>query len=148
MSQSLSQVYLHLIFSTKNRQPWLTEKIRPNVYAYMATIFQDNDSPALLIGGVKDHVHVLFQLHRGVSQAKIVEEVKKHSSRKIKTMSADDFSWQAGYGMLSVSQSQVGKVSAYIRNQAEHHRVTTFQEEYRAFLKKYRVAYDERYVWD
>jgi putative transposase len=150
MPQSLSSILIHLVFSTKHREPWLTPEIEPELHAYLATVFQGCDSPALLINGDKDHVHALFALARTWAVADMVEEVKKRSSKWIKTK-GDGFSqfyWQAGYGAFSVSQSQVEQVRRYIANQKAHHRQRTFQDEYRALLNKHGVEFDEQYVWD
>jgi REP element-mobilizing transposase RayT len=116
----------------------------------MATVLANLNSPAVLINSVADHVHVLFNMGRTVTLAQAVEDVKKSSSKWIKTQDASfaTFAWQAGYGGFSVSESNGPKVATYIRNQAEHHRVKTFQEEYREFLAKHKIQYDERYVWD
>jgi putative transposase len=149
MPQSLSKVLVHLIFSTKHREPIIEEAIRSRLYAYVVGILDNLKSPSLQTGGARDHVHILFALGRTVSQAEVVEEVKKGSS---KWMKADGgvpgFSWQAGYGAFSVGESQVETVIAYIQNQEQHHKNLTFQEEFRRFLDRYRVVYDERYVWD
>ncbi|MBL9179653.1 MAG: IS200/IS605 family transposase [Verrucomicrobiaceae bacterium] len=150
MPQSLANLYIHLIFSTKDRFPHLTKEVRPELHAYMATVLANLNSPAVLINSVADHVHILFNMGRTVTLAQAVEDVKKSSSKWIKTQdeSLAAFAWQAGYGGFSVSESNVPKVANYIRNQEEHHRVKTFQEEYREFLAKHKIQYDERYVWD
>ena len=150
MPQSLSSILIHLIFSTKNREPLLNPKIDAELYPYMASVFKAMKSPALIIDGASDHVHTLFSLSRVVTIAEIVEEVKTDSSKWIKTKGREfrDFHWQSGYGAFSVGQSQVPSVKRYIQNQKEHHRRVTFQDEYREFLKAYEVEYDERYVWD
>lgn len=150
MGQSLCQVYLHIVFSTKYRTPWITEDIQPELYAYMATVFQTCESPAILINGMEDHVHIICYLSKNIAISKLLEMVKKRSSKWIKTKGEklSDFQWQNGYGAFSVSQSHVERVRQYIRNQKEHHRKRTFQEEFRTLLKKYNVSYDERYVWD
>ncbi len=150
MPQSLSSILVHLVFSTKHREAWLTPEIEPELHAYMATVFQGCDSPALIINGDKDHVHALFALARTWSVADLVEEVKKRSSKWIKTKGASfgQFYWQAGYGAFSVSQSQVEQVRRYIANQKAHHNKQSFQDEYRELLNKHGVEYDEKYVWD
>ncbi len=150
MPQSLANLHIHLIFSTKERYPFLTDSVRPHLHAYMATVLVNLDSPALLINSVPDHAHILFDLARTIALAKIVEEVKKTSSKWLKQQSPDlgKFAWQNGYGAFSVSQSNLETVTAYIRNQTEHHRRVSLQDEYRAFLHKHRIAYDERYLWD
>ena len=149
MPQSLSKVLVHLIFSTKQREPLIRPEIRSRLHAYIAGILDNLKSPSLQTGGVADHVHVLFALGRTISQAELVEEVKKSSSKWMKIEGGvPGFSWQAGYGAFSVGESQAGTVVRYIQNQEEHHRKVTFQEEYRKFLERYKAVYDERYVWD
>lgn len=148
MPQSLANLYIHLIFSTKDRQPTLNEEIRPNLHSYMATVLTNLDSPAIIINSVEDHVHLLFKMSCTITLAKIVEEVKKSSSKWLKTQSPEfaHFSWQAGYGGFSVSESNAGQVANYIRKQKEHHQTKTFQEEYREFLEKNQIQYDEKYL--
>jgi putative transposase len=128
----------------------VTPKIEPALLAYMATILKDWHCPALTIGGMPDHLHILLSLARTRSVSDLVQSVKKESSRWIKTKGAtfQGFHWQAGYGAFSIGQSGVTETRAYIDNQKVHHERRTFQEEYRAFLTKYQVVYDERYVWD
>ena len=150
MPQSLANVQVHLIFSTKGRERWITEEVRPGLHAYIAEVLQNLDCHVTLINSVEDHVHLLFDLGRKVSVSKAVEEVKTSSSKWIKTQGRElkGFAWQAGYGAFSVSESNVEAVREYIAGQAEHHRKKTFQEEYRAFLERHRIAFDERYVSD
>jgi len=149
MPQSLSKVLVHLIFSTKHREPLIGPEIRPRLHAYMVGILDNLKSPSLQTGGVADHVHILCLLSRTISQAELVEEVKKSSSKWMKAEGGvPGFSWQAGYGAFSIGESQADTVIKYIQNQEEHHRTVTFQEEFRKFLERYKVAYDERYVWD
>jgi len=143
MPQSLSRVILHITFSTKNREPWLDSNVRPRIHAYLATICRD-------VGGVADHVHIVTTLARTVSQAQLVEQIKKASSKWIKALDAHyrGFFWQRGYGAFSVSPSQLQAVLQYVEAQQEHHRTRTFQEEYRELLRKHGIDFDERYVWD
>ncbi len=150
MPQSLSSVLVHLIFSTKNREPFITPEIETELYPYMATIFREQKSPTLTIGGTFDHLHVLFSLARVITMAELVEAVKTDTSKWIKTKGRvfRNFHWQKGYGAFSVGQSEVKFVRRYIQSQKEHHRRVTFQEEYREVLKSFAVPYDERYVWD
>lgn len=150
MSQSLSSVLIHLIFSTKNRQPFITEKIETDLYPYMAKIFRNSKSPSLAINGDRDHVHILFSLGRVIAIADLVEEVKTSTSRWIKTKGSEfrNFQWQRGYGAFSIGQSNVASLKRYIKNQKQHHQRVTFQEEYRKFLGAYEIEFDERYVWD
>jgi len=150
MSQSLSLLYIHLIFSTKNRHPALAADIRPNLNAYIAGIPTQWDSSAIAIECVEDHIHLLFRMSKKFALSKIVEEVKKGSSKWLKTQgeSLATFYWQAGYGAFSVSQSAVPEVKKYIQRQEEHHRKITFQDEFRLFLKKHQIDFDEKWVWD
>jgi REP element-mobilizing transposase RayT len=150
MSQSLSSILIHLIFSTKMRQPIIQDEIASNLYRYIISIAQSYESTILEIGGVEDHIHFLTTLPRTLPLSKLVEEIKKGSSKWIKTQGVfyQNFSWQNGYGAFSIGQSTVEAVRFYIQNQKEHHKKTSFQDEYRAFLKKYNIAFDEKYVWD
>ncbi|MBC8870182.1 MAG: IS200/IS605 family transposase [Planctomycetes bacterium] len=151
MAQSLVKNLIHLVYSTKHRKPWIHDDVRDRLFAYQAGIFKQWESPALVIDGVEDHVHALFSLSKNHALKKIVEEVKKGSSKWMKTDDAagnKDFQWQAGYGGFSVSQSNVEEVRKYIENQAEHHRRMTFQDELRALFERHGIEFDERYVWD
>jgi REP element-mobilizing transposase RayT len=151
MPQSLSQIYLHLVFSTKNRLPFLkTPGLRAEMHAYLAGVCRNQNCLSLIVGGVEDHVHILCTLGRQMTVANLVRELKRDSSKWMKTQGREysDFQWQNGYGAFSVSPSHVPALQRYIRDQVEHHRQETFQDEFRRLLKKYGVAYDERYVWD
>jgi len=151
MPQSLSQMLIHLVFSTKHRQPFITRKIEPELYAYIAKILYDECySPALIIGGDKDHLHILYAQSRIWSVAKIVELIKKRSSKWMKTKGEEfqNFQWQTGYGAFSVSRSSADSVKKYISNQKEHHQNYSYKDEFRAILDKHEIDYDEEYVWD
>jgi REP element-mobilizing transposase RayT len=151
MPQSLSNVLLHIIFSTKHRQPFLRDPaVRDVMTGYLIGILQNLKCPSLLTGVVEDHVHILCQLSRTVTIAHLVEQVKTSSSLRIKEEGPRlrDFHWQNGYGAFSVSQSNAGDVKQYIAGQEEHHRIRTFQEEFRLFLTRHGIEFDERYVWD
>jgi putative transposase len=150
MPQSLSKVVLHIIFSTKNREPWLESNVRPRMHAYLATIYRDLGADCVRVGGVGDHVHIVTTLSRTLSQAQLIERIKKLSSKWIKTLDRRyrGFFWQSGYGAFSVSPSQLDEVLRYVEAQQEHHRTRTFQEEYRELLRRHGVDFDERYVWD
>ena len=150
MPQSLTKLNAHLIFSTKHRQPLLDEEIRPRVHAYVATIIRNLDSPWVVVGGVADHVHILFDMGKMHAPVEFVEQVKRESSKFVKTLGSEyrDFFWQRGYGMFSVGPADREQAEEYVRKQEEHHRSKTFQQEFRAFLERYGVAYDEQYVWD
>ena len=151
MSQSLTQLYVHVVFSTKNRRPYLSDKaFRARTHAYLAGICRNLDSPALIVGGVEDHVHLLCRLSKMLAVAPFLQELKRESSKWVKAEAPDlpDFHWQAGYGAFSVSPSHVDLLKAYIARQEEHHRRETFQDEFRRLCRKYGVEIDERYVWD
>jgi REP element-mobilizing transposase RayT len=150
MPQSLSQVILHVVFSTKDRRPWLDPAIRPRLHAYLATLCRDCDCSAYRVGGAADHVHIATRLARTLSQAELLEKIKKTSSAWIKTQGEQygSFFWQGGYGDFSIGWSQLEELVRYIDRQEQHHRTQTFQEEYRHLLQKYHVEFDERYVWD
>jgi REP element-mobilizing transposase RayT len=150
MPQSLSQLYVHLVFSTKHREALLALPVREHLHAYLATVLKNQDSPALKVGGTSDHVHALFRLSKNCALAKIVEEIKTSSSKWLKSQgrALANFHWQSGYGGFSVGPAELEQVVDYITRQEEHHRVMSFQEEYRNFLKRYGIEYDESYVWD
>jgi len=149
MSQSLSKLYVHLIFHTKNSQDVLRKEDRNALFAYIGTIIKDNESIPILINGVEDHIHILCVMSKNISLAKLTEEIKRHSSRWIKTLDPyySQFCWQGGYAGFSVSQSLHEKTKDYIHNQEEHHKKMTFKEELILFLKEYGIDYDERYLW-
>ncbi len=150
MPQSLAKIFLHLVFSTKNRKPTITDAVRDNLHAYMATVLANLGCHANLINSVDDHIHVLFELARTATVSQVVEDVKKSSSKWMKTQPevSGAFAWQSGYGVFSVSQSNVDAVRAYLANQREHHRKQSFQDELRALFTKHQIVFDERYVWD
>jgi REP element-mobilizing transposase RayT len=150
MPQSLSSILIHLIFSTKNREPFISTAIEQELHPYMAKIFRALKSPSLAIDGTADHVHILFSLSRVMKIADLVEEVKTESSKWIKTKGPEfkNFHWQNGYGAFSIGQSLVAILKRYIARQKVHHQRVTFQDEYLKFLKSYGIDYDERYVWD
>ena len=150
MGQSLVKNYLHIVFSTKHRQHLIHKPVNEELYNYLGGICRDLECYPVIVGGHTDHVHILCMLSKKIALMKLLEEVKSHSSKWMKTKaeSLANFYWQDGYGAFSVNPSQIEVVKTYIQNQEEHHRKKTFQNEYRAFLKKYNMEYDERYVWD
>lgn len=150
MPQSLSFALIHLIFSTKDRFPFFTEPIRTSMHAYLATVARNMDCECYRVGGVADHVHLAVRLSRTITIAKLVEELKTSSSKWLKKQSPalEKFAWQRGYGAFSVGPTDLPALEKYIEGQEAHHRAKTFQEEYRAFLTKYGISYDEKYVWD
>jgi len=148
MPQSLANILIHVIWSTKERRPLISDDVRAELHGYMAGVLKMVESPALIINSVADHVHVLCQLSKNSAACKLVEEVKKSSSKWMKEQGILDFSWQSGYGVFSVSQSNVPAVRNYIMGQPEHHQKRDFKSEFRAFCKRHGVTIDERYVWD
>ena len=150
MPQSLSKVYTHITFSTKNREKLIDESIEKQLFEYIGGICKGLECNPVIVGGYKNHIHILCLLSRKITQATLLEKVKKESSKWIKTRADKyaNFYWQNGYGIFSVNPSEIEVVTQYIKAQKEHHQKKTFKEEFRAFLKKYNVEYDERYVWD
>jgi REP element-mobilizing transposase RayT len=150
MPQSLSYLLTHIVFSTKDRTPVLDATVRPALHAYLATVARNVDCECFRVGGVADHVHLAVRLSRTITMAQLIEELKTSSSKWLKTQSLTlaTFSWQRGYGAFSVGPSDLNALLHYIDTQEEHHKTRTFQDEYRAFLKKYGIDFDERYVWD
>jgi len=150
MGQSLVKNYLHIVFSTKYRAPIIHPPYELELHAYLGGICNNLECHTLKVGGYTDHVHILCMLSKKIALMKLLEEVKSHSSKWMKTKdySLNNFYWQDGYGAFSVNPAQVDRVAAYIGNQHEHHRKKDFQYEFRSYLKKYNVEYDERYVWD
>jgi putative transposase len=148
MGQSLVKNYMHIVFSTKNRQSLILPLFETSLHSYIAGICNNLECYPIKIGGYTDHVHVLCLLSKKITLAKFAGELKAHLSRWMKTIDKglDNFYWQDGYGAFSVNPTEIDVVKVYIENQ--HHQEITFQDEYRAFLKKYQVEYDERYVWD
>jgi putative transposase len=150
MPQSLALVIVHVIFSTKDRQPILGPDVRPAAHAYLAEVARNLDCECYEVGGVNDHVHLAIRLSRTVTIADLIKELKTASSAWIKKRSPElrRFAWQRGYGCFSVGPADVNALREYIRDQERHHEKRSFQDEFRMFLKKYGVKYDEAYVWD
>ena len=156
MSQSLCRVTLHMVFSTKDRRRvFRTQEMRDATSAYVTGIMKNLECPVIRIGTVVDHVHVLYQQNRTETIADVVGTVKRGSSEWIKSqpwargnVDFAQFHWQGGYGVFSVSESRIAAASEYIDRQMEHHKRVAFQDEYRDFLKRHNISFDERYVWD
>jgi REP element-mobilizing transposase RayT len=150
MGQSLVKNYIHIVFSTKYREASIQPDIELELHRYIGGICNKLDCQVLQVGGYNDHIHILCALSKKIALMKLLEQLKSHSSKWIKTKGEAyrNFYWQDGYGAFSVNPSQVDVVMAYITNQQDHHSKKTFQDEYRSFLKKYHVEYDEQYVWD
>ena len=147
MPQSLAKVYLHLVFSTKERMKWITPNIEMRLHNYMCSIGSNIGCPVHQIGGTEDHVHILLEQSRSVTIAKLLETIKANSSRWIKT-ECKHFSWQAGYGAFSVDQRTYEGVKKYIVDQKVHHKTRTFKEEYVLLLKRANIPIDENYLWN
>jgi putative transposase len=150
MPQSHACILIHVIFSTKNRAPWIGKPHWPETHAFLAGVARKCDCEAYRVGGVEDHVHLAIRLGRTLAVSDLVKELKTSSSKWIKTREgiSSDFAWQNGYGAFSLGMSQKHALIRYIDGQEDHHRKETFQDEYRAFLRKYGIEFDESYVWD
>lgn len=150
MSQSLADIILHLVFSTKERRLWIKPDIEEELYQYICGICRNLDSPAIKVNGVEDHVHVLLQLGKGIPISKLISEIKSNSSRWIKTKGDyyHEFAWQGGYGVFSVSRLGLEGAKKYLSSQKEHHKTVTFKEEFLAMLQRAEIPHDEKYLWD
>jgi REP element-mobilizing transposase RayT len=147
MPQSLANILVHLVFSTKDRRPMIVDAAREQLHAYMLGVLSNLKCPSICLNSVRDHVHVCLNLHRTVAIADVVEELKTSTSKWMK-QTERLFQWQAGYGAFSIGQSQVATVKKYIANQEKRHTRVSFQDEFRELLKRYELEYDEKYVWD
>jgi putative transposase len=151
MPQSLAKILVHSVFSTKDRRPLLQDRLlREELHRYLGGILAQLDCQPIIVGGVEDHVHLLCALSRTCEPAAMIKEAKRASSIWLKTRGPElqAFAWQNGYGIFSVGFSQIGSVRKYIAGQEEHHRKTSFQDEFRQLLRRYEIAFNERYVWD
>ena len=150
MGQSLVKNYVHLVFSTKYRQPLIQPPVEAELHAYLGGICNKLECTVIKVGGYTDHIHILCMLSKKIALMKLLEELKSHSSKWIKTKGRgyENFYWQDGYGAFSVNPAKVDFVIAYIANQHNHHSKQNFQDEYRKYLEDFNVDYDERYVWD
>lgn len=150
MPQSLVKNYLHIVFSTKNRYPFIKKTIQEELFAYLGGVCKELGCNPIQVGGYTNHVHILCLLSQKIALMDLLEETKSHSSKWIKTKGKDyeNFYWQRGYGAFSVNPKGLEIVRNYILTQEQHHKKKTFEDEYRSFLKEYEIEYDERYVWD
>ncbi len=150
MGQSLSKVYVHITFSTKNHHPFIDDELEHSLFDYLGGICKKLACNPVKVGGHRDHVHILCLLSKKIAQMKLLEEIKKGSSGWIKTKGSKyhNFYWQDGYGIFSVNPSQVDVVAEYIDHQKKHHVKITYKDELRRFFKKYHINYDERFIWD
>jgi len=151
MAQSLACIYVHIVFSTKNRAPFLkNDDIRTQMHAYLSSVCKAYDSVSLITGGTEDHVHILCSVSKNFPISKIIGEIKRNSSKWIKKKGAEysEFQWQNGYGAFSVSSSNLESVRRYIIDQKHHHKKYTFKEELIRLLKKHGVEFNEKYLWE
>lgn len=150
MAQSLSNILLHIVFSTKNREPFIDESIERDLFKYVATVARTLHCPTHGIGAADDQIHIACSLARTVSASKLIQEIKQDSSHWMKQHGAAyiGFAWQNGYGAFSIGQSQLADLQRYITGQRDHHRRESFQDEFRRLLAKYEIEVDERYAWD
>jgi REP element-mobilizing transposase RayT len=150
MAHTFTNLLVHAVFSTKGREPWLDGAVRPRLLPYMGGIVREAGANAVIIDGADDHVHLLLAITASIAVADLMRVLKTNSSRWVHETfpNLGGFAWQAGYGAFSVSESQRDALKQYIANQAEHHKHVTFQEEFRLFLRRHGIVFDERYVWD
>ena len=148
MPQSLTQLLVHVVFSTKDRAPLIADAWRPDLHAYIGGILRKRKCDLLAAGGIEDHIHLLVRMPTTISIADMIRDVKTNSSAWRHESGDGRFAWQSGYGVFSVSPESVAAVSAYIADQRDHHRKATFQDEYRSFLRTHGMEFDERYLWD
>ena len=150
MPQSFASVHVHVVFSTKGRVALISDDLAPRLYEYIGGIVRARHSLLVQAGGMADHIHLLVSLHRQLSVAELLRDIKANSSKWVHQTFADRraFAWQAGYAVFAVSFSNLDAVKGYIAEQAEHHRTRTFQDEFRALLRRHHIAFDERYMWD
>lgn len=148
MPQSLARVLVHLVFSTKHRAAVLSTDVRSELYPYLGGVLRNIGCTTIQVGGVEDHVHLLFGISRTMTIAQVVEKLKTSSAKWLTSKGLPDFAWQSGYGAFSVGPLEANSVIAYIQNQEAHHRQISFQDELRALLAEAGVEIDERYIWD
>ena len=148
MSQSLTRLLIHGVFSTKHREPWIDERWRSDLHAMMGGILRNRRCDLIAAGGIEDHMHLLIRIPATLAVADMIRDVKAHSSAWRHQNGDARFAWQSGYGAFTVSPTMVDTVVEYIHHQREHHRVLTYQDELVKILKTYEMEYEERYLWD
>ena len=148
MPQSLHQVHGHIVFSTKNREMAIQEDLEPDLYSFLGGIVRDQNAMPIAIHGMPDHVHLLIRASKTVADTEFIRQLKGSSSKWMTEKGVEKFHWQAGYGWFGVSANDLSAAKAYVERQKEHHKTETFQDEFRKFLRKYGVEFDEKYVWD
>lgn len=149
MAQTLTSLYVHVIFSTKNRTNLILPEIEKELFAYIGGILNNNESKLLSANGTQNHIHLLISISKNIGLSKVIGDIKRDSSKWLKTKHRDlqSFKWQDGYGAFSVGYTQIEDVKKYIANQKIHHSEIGFEDELRYFLRKYNVEYDEQYIW-
>lgn len=150
MSQSLADIILHVVFSTKERLPLIKIEIQEELYRYISEVCSNLSCPIISINGIEDHVHILLHLGRTIAISNLISEIKSSSSRWIKSKSHHfrDFNWQRGYGAFSVSRMNIENAKRYLASQKEHHKKISFKDEFLSMLKRAQIQYDEKYLWD
>ncbi len=149
MPQSFGSIHCHIVFSTKHRDAWIKPDVQPRLYEYIGGILRSDASQLIAAGGMPDHVHLLVSMGRTLAVADAVRLIKSNSSGWLReTVGLQGFHWQDGYGAFSVSHSNLEQVKSYLASQEQHHRGMSFQEEFREFLRRHRLSWDEKYVWD
>ena len=150
MPQSLVKNYIHIVFSTKHREDFIDEKIEKELFSYIAAICKDFESQALQIGGTNNHIHILCLLSRKIPLMKLIQEIKAHSSKWIKTQGKkyENFFWQSGYGAFSIDEKRLSSIIKYIKNQRSHHENYKYEDEFIEILEKHNIEYDKKYLWD
>jgi putative transposase len=150
MAQSLADIILHIVFSTKERLPLIKPSVEEELYSYISGVCKKLNSPVIKINGVEDHIHILLQLGRTIAVSDLISEIKSSSSRWIKTKDPffNNFSWQGGFGVFSVSRHNLEGAKRYLEEQKEHHKKVSFKEELLALLKRAEIRYDEKHLWD
>jgi putative transposase len=149
MAQTLVSNYVHIIFSTKNREAIIDDDLEKELFEFIGTVCKQNECDPVIVGGHVDHIHVLCKLSKKITLVELVKKIKSYSSKWIKTKSEknSNFYWQDGYGAFSINNDSVQKIALYIANQKKHHETQSFQEEYKHQLKEYDIDFDERYLW-
>ncbi len=150
MANTFTSLHYHVVFSTKNREPWIHRDHEERIWAYLGGIANENEVKPLMIGGIENHVHLLLGIPPTLAVSKTVQLIKGGSSKWIKGTFAKlrAFAWQDGYGAFTVNKSSMPEVADYVRDQRAHHRVKTFEEEFRALLQRQEIQCDERYLFD
>jgi REP element-mobilizing transposase RayT len=150
MAGTYTNLLYHLVFSTKERVPLIGRELQPDLYAYLGGIVRGEGGILLEVGGMPDHVHLLARIKPIASVSEMLRQIKANSSKWVneEKFKMRKFAWQDGYAAFSVSESQVSALRRYIREQEQHHRGQSYQDEFRALLDRHGIAYDERYLWD